>query len=130
MLAPSNNQAVLSYLSKEGTVESRMDLPQDFNAEAHHLLRVEASGPVISLSLDAASITPWRGIVAAEPNAVALVTQQMCAAFAAFELTVGWQDLFDYGFNDWQPLGAGAESHVDDDQLWLTHNPPGGRSEE
>ena len=129
MLAPAKNQAVLIHPGEDGANESRMDLPSEFNAEAHHLLRIESDGAAVSVSLDAASITPWHGSLAIEPDAVALVTRQMCAAFAAFELTVGWQDLFDDGINGWRPLLLGADPQVYEDQLWLTDDPSSNQDE-
>ncbi|HVG21376.1 MAG TPA: hypothetical protein VNI02_20210, partial [Blastocatellia bacterium] len=124
MLAPAKNRAALTFRGAEGLTDLSMDLPQGFNAEAHHLLRLEADGRTMSVALDGSSKTSWRGKVAIEANAVALITRQMGAAFAGFALTVGWQDLFDYGLDGWQPLQSGAEARVDDYQLRLSDNQP------
>lgn len=132
MLVPAKNQAALTYQATEGLIEMPMDLSQDFDPKAYHLLRIEANGRMISVALDKASIKPWRGRVATEPNTVALITQQMGAAFAGFALTVGWQDLFDNGLNDWQPLHSDAGSRVviDEGQLRLPANQAGSTHED
>ncbi|MFP5264333.1 MAG: glycoside hydrolase family 43 protein [Blastocatellia bacterium] len=120
MLQPAKNRAILTVRDEAGLTDLTLNLPEDFKAGAYHLLRVEADGRRVCVALDGAAITPWRGRVATEPKAVALVTRHMGAAFAGFALTVGWQDLFDNGINDWRPLEPGADARVDDYQLWLS----------
>jgi hypothetical protein len=122
MIAPAKNRTLLTCKAVDGSIDLSTDLPQDFNPAAYHLLRVEADGRMISVALDGGSTTSWRGNVTIDPNTVALITQQMSAAFAGFALTVGWQDQFDNGLNDWLPLQPGADLYVDGHQLRLSHN--------
>jgi GH43 family beta-xylosidase len=87
-------------------------LPGDFRADVDHLLRLEVNGRRVRFSLDGA-LARWEGLADAPPSALALFSHGVRARFAAFELTVGWEDSFahgacepaDLGWETWQAGG-------------------------
>jgi GH43 family beta-xylosidase len=91
-LSPAQGGATVRWAGKE----QPLALPQDFRFDAYHLLRVEVNGLEVSLCVDDQTIC-WRGRVMRPPDQIALVADQMAAAFAGFALTVGWQDCFESG---------------------------------
>jgi hypothetical protein len=113
--------------SGEERKEQALPLPRDFSSLALHLFHLELDGQRASLSID--GISRWRGRLPALPAAAILFTRSMAAGFSAFELTLGWEDLF------WQAAGAPPASDpaplgwetvsgewvVQDGQLWHTN---------
>lgn len=95
-------------------------LPVDFNLKSFHLWRVEVDNLLVKISLDEAVFKIEKSLGAA-PNKFALVSQKMSAAFAGFQLTGGFEDLFDWENKDlaahgWQieKNGVGVWKIADD----------------
>jgi GH43 family beta-xylosidase len=105
---------------QQGWLEQLLDLPEDFNPRAYHLLRLEVDGARICLVLDDHAAR-WCGTLSSQVARVALRTRDMSAAFAGFALTVGWQDLFMNQDDTPADLGWQTEEarswHVADQQL-------------
>jgi GH43 family beta-xylosidase len=98
-----------SQSNADDAFERSCDLPQDFQSDAYHSLRVEANGPRISLALDDHLIR-WEAEMFAEAKTLVLTTENASAAFAGFTLTLGWEDLFNQCVNDPVSLGWQVES--------------------
>jgi GH43 family beta-xylosidase len=118
MLVPAENRAVISWQSEAGWITEQFALPDDFRPDAYHLLRVEANGQMVNITLDQA-VRRWQGRIAVVPKGVELMTQSMAAAFAGFAMTVGWQDLFTERNLD--PVGLGWQS-LQGDGGWYIEN--------
>lgn len=129
MLVPATGQAIASTLTPAGWAEYRFDLPQGFDPNAYHLLRIEVDKQFVQLTLDDVAVRRQTelSILAGLSSTVALVTREMAAAFAGFELTVGWEDLFlwqDQGLAEhgWQTDASSDIWHLQDQQLWCTNS--------
>jgi len=89
-----------------------LDLPDDFDPHAYHLLRVEADTHRMSVLLDGRHVYTQLGVDSRAPVRVALCANRTSAAFKGFELTVGWEDLFVESVSDPVQLGwATGRSH-------------------
>ena len=71
-----------------------LPLPEEFNFNVYHLLRVVVNGRYISLYLDDRTLC-WQGEVAKAPTTIALFAGESQVAFSGFSLTAGWQDCFE-----------------------------------
>jgi hypothetical protein len=94
-------------------------LPADFAPDGWHLLRVEVDQKCLKLELDE-GIVRWQGHAPDAPTQVALCTERATAGFAAFVLTVGWEDLFtqtDWRARGWQVLAGDAAWRVEGGEL-------------
>ncbi len=90
-LQPARQQALVTLA---GTDEPQvLALRPDFNATAYHLLRLEVNAGTVSIMLDDIAWR-WQAMLAGPPERIALHTQGAAAAFAGFELTYGFRDLF------------------------------------
>ncbi len=69
-------------------------LPAGFDPTVDHLLRLEVDGSRVAVMLDNLA-SRWRLKLPFEPFDVALYTDGTSAAFAAPEITLGWEELFD-----------------------------------
>jgi hypothetical protein len=69
-------------------------LPQEFDATVDHLLRVEVDGARVTVTVDNLA-SRFRLKLPFEPYALALHTDGLSAEFAAPEITLGWEELFD-----------------------------------
>jgi GH43 family beta-xylosidase len=108
--------------------DDAIDLPQDFSIHAFHHVRLEVNALQASLAID--SLPLWRGRLAGDPARAVLFTRGMAAAFAALELTTGWEDLFTQpeaspASLGWQIPENGGDWLIHDRQLW--HANPAGR---
>jgi len=94
LIAPERKEARVIWRAEDGAEqETTFALPGEFQPRAFHLLRVVSDNRQATISLDE-RVVRWQGSLSASPDAVALVTQNLRAAFRGFELTVGWEDLF------------------------------------
>jgi GH43 family beta-xylosidase len=101
------------------------DLPEDFEASAFHLLRVESDARVIKISLDEANFR-FEKVLEESVNRIALVAENMRAAFSAFSLTEGFEDLFDWQDSEitargWQKLSGAGDCRVENGELFLSN---------
>lgn len=117
--------AMISIGSGEALWERPLDLPQELDPRVWHLLRIEVNGTLVFLTLDGNS-THWQGFLPASPTRVCLYTMGMPAAFSAFELTGGWEDLFNSPAADpaalgWQAQGQAVDWQIHHQQLWHTN---------
>ena len=93
LILPDRGRVSISWLAGAERLEQDFILRETFNPNAFHLLRMEVDGPWVSLRLDDSTVR-WQGRLDMVPSVVALVTQNMAAAFAGFASTIGWEDLF------------------------------------
>jgi hypothetical protein len=125
LLVPGVGGAVISSLTPEGWSEQEMKLPQGFDPAVYHLLRVEADGPHVLLSIDDV-VLRWEGRLCGPPSGVALVTSESAAAFTGFALSVGWEELFmqqGRGLRErgWQATGSASDWYLEDQQMWCAN---------
>ncbi|MBP6015175.1 MAG: glycoside hydrolase family 43 protein [Candidatus Promineofilum sp.] len=94
----SPNQATAALVGAGGG-EVFWPLPADFRFDVFHLLRVEVDGRRVACRIDELPVI--RHDLDETPTGIALVVDDLSAAFAGFALTTGWQDSFDQ--NDGAP---------------------------
>jgi GH43 family beta-xylosidase len=85
------------------------ELPENFAAQAFHLLRLEVDASRVNVALDDVLLR-WQGRLDMAPTALALQTDNMAAAFAGFTVTQGWEELFlddQLGERGWRGSGWG-----------------------
>ena len=108
----------------ENGKENRQDLalPEDFNFDAFHLLRVEVDGFWVKISLD--EDTLFANDLQSFSSEVILCAANVKAAFAGFALTKGFEDLFDRQGAGPEQFGwknvAGNDGEIKDRQLFLS----------
>ena len=121
-LLPATKEAAIAWRHQQGWSEEKMPLP-GFEATAYHLLRLEVDGRQVHLSLDDVAVR-WQGQLDAEAVAISLNCENVAAAFAGFELTAGWQDLFrrpdgqPAAASGWQQVGESGDWRIKGQQLW------------
>ena len=69
-------------------------LPEGFDPHVWHLLRCEVDGALVRLMLDGAG-TSWSGRMRGDVTRLAFTAERGTGLFTAFELTLGWEELFD-----------------------------------
>ncbi len=94
-LLPGSREALVAWHGREGLTQETLTLPAEFEAGVDHLVRLTLDGGAATLSLDDIALR-WQGWLDVQPTGLALRTLNMSAAFTSFELTVGWEDLFDH----------------------------------
>jgi GH43 family beta-xylosidase len=99
-----------------GSGEIPLPLPGPFAPSSFHLVRFEVADRRLGVIVDG-GLTRWEGDLPAPVTSVELRTEGAAAAFDAFELTLGWEDLFNadtspeaYG---WTPDSVGVWVVVD-----------------
>jgi GH43 family beta-xylosidase len=103
----------------------RLPLPEGFQAETEHLLRLEVNGPLIQLSLDHAQ-PRWQGQIDRSPVRITIFAENTPLEISSLELTPGWVDDFSHTSLDPARLGWIADKGSDhwqirDGQLWHTN---------
>ena len=103
------------------------NLPEDFEASAFHLLRVEVDGSFVKLQLDEANLRFEKLLESSAASRIALAAQNMSAAFSAFSLTEGFEDLFDWQDSDfekrgWRKLSETGDIRVENGELLFSSN--------
>jgi hypothetical protein len=93
LVLPNRSRGSISWQAGAERLEQEFILRETFNPNVFHLLRVEVDGPCVNLRLDDSTLR-WQGRLGLAPSVVALVTQNMAAAFAGFASTIGWEDIF------------------------------------
>ncbi|HVE60158.1 MAG TPA: glycoside hydrolase family 43 protein [Pyrinomonadaceae bacterium] len=121
LILPDSNLAVIYGTDWTETFE----LPEDFEASAFHLLRVEYDARVIKISLDEANFR-FEKSLKASANSIVLVAENMRAGFSAFTLTKGFEDLFDWQDAEierrgWQKSSEAGDCHVKNGELFLSN---------
>jgi GH43 family beta-xylosidase len=99
VLAPFSQHAIIRAMDTEAALE----LHPDYLHEVDHLLQVEADGPNVSIALD--GVRRWQGRLTGVPERLQLFAESCAAEFAAFELTLGWENLFEETDVDPQAIG-------------------------
>lgn len=94
IISPTKNLAVISYKANSKWTEELFLLPENFNPQAFHLLRIETDKKFVSLVFGNELIR-WKRISEDMPESVSLITHNSIAAFSGFALTVGWENLFE-----------------------------------
>ena len=121
-LAPREKQA--SAVRLENGIEETefFPLPEDFNFQAFHLLRVEVDCLWLKISLDENTICFEKSLESFAPQ-ICLLTESSTAAFSGFALTAGFEDLFEDSNLEkrgWRKLSENGEARVADKNLLLT----------
>ena len=119
-LPVTGEAAVVAVATAAGWEEHPVALRSGFDSTMNHLLRLEVDGRRVRLQIDGPAAR-WQGLLPAEPAALALETDGAPAVFRGFELTVGWEDLFEEAGADLAELGweaATGDWRLADRQLW------------
>jgi GH43 family beta-xylosidase len=98
-----------------GDESETFDLPVDFEPKAFHLWRVELDARAVKIKLDEANFHFQTMLPDAAEN-FALVAQNVSAAFAAVEITAGFEDLFEWRDGDF--AARGWEMKVGEKSAW------------
>lgn len=124
LIFPKLRQAVVSWFENEASEKRIFQLTNEFSASAVHLLRVDVNEFSVKLSLDE-TVVRFEKLLNKSSAQIALVAQNINAAFSGFALTEGFEDLFDgtdaeiqkYG---WQKLTDKGVCRVENQQLFFT----------
>lgn len=92
-LLPGNRYAPIVWRTEAGNGEYLLLLPDGFDYAANHLLHIECNFHYARVMLDNRSLC-WEGYLSYLCSGIGLTTQNLAAAFSAFELTRGYEDLF------------------------------------
>jgi len=125
LIFPAANRATVYYAENGAFREESFDLPEDFNASAFHLVRVETDLAYLKILLDEANFR-FEILLETKSNKIALTAEKMRAAFSGFALTEGFEDLFDREDAEierrgWQKLSAAGDCRVTDGELFLSN---------
>jgi GH43 family beta-xylosidase len=71
------------------------DLPADFDFHAFHLMRIGLDEHVLQVAIDEV-VLKFEKMTAQPSNRIALLSENMQAAFSAFAMTKGFEDLFEW----------------------------------
>jgi GH43 family beta-xylosidase len=121
-LAPEERQASAVRLEDGAEQSETFALPEDFDFQAFHLLRVEIDCLSLKISLDENTIRFEKILETFAPQ-ISLLTENSTAAFSGFALTKGFEDLFEdpnLEKRGWRKISAGGEARVADENLLLT----------
>jgi len=121
LISPDLNQAAVYFAENGENQEQILDLPEDFEPSVFHLLRVDADGVFIKISLDEANFR-FEKLLEKSSNRIALAAEKMRAGFSAFSLTEGFEDLFDWQNAEierrgWRKLSAVGDCRVENGEL-------------
>ena len=121
LISPARKQAIISYRDEEGWSSEIFPLPEKFEPQAFHLLRMENEYCSINIVFDNELIR-WKKLLKCSCDTISLITQHIAAAFSGFALTIGWEDLFDdenidLSFHGWQSNELDARWSVVDQEL-------------
>jgi len=125
LILPDSKQAAV-YYAENGEIRAEIfSLPEDFNAAAFHLLRVETDAGFVKIALDEANFR-FEKILGKSANRIALAAENMRGGFSAFSLTEGFEDLFDWQDSDierrgWQKLTEAGDCRVENGALLLSN---------
>ena len=93
LLQPGTRYALILWQTEVGNGEYDILLPDGFDYTANHLLHIECNFHHARVMLDNRSLC-WEGYLSYLCSGIGLTTQNLAAAFSAFELTRGYEDLF------------------------------------
>jgi GH43 family beta-xylosidase len=124
LILPKLKQAAVYYAENGEIREEIFDLPEDFEASAFHLLRVEADAGFVKILLDEANFS-FEKPLEKSSNRIALTAEKMRAGFSAFSLTEGFEDLFDWPNAEierrgWQKLSETGAIRAANGELFLS----------
>ena len=121
------NQKMVSAFWAENGEDQEQDfvISENFAESAIRLLRVDADGCRIKISLDETTVNLEKLLEKASTR-MALVGKKMSAAFSGFALTEGFEDLFDWENSDverrgWQNLTGSGICRVENGELYLSN---------
>lgn len=123
LIYPHSARAAAFWTEDGKKAKQDFTLPGDFAPAAFHLLRVECDGCLVKIKLDEAAVR-FEKLLEEESSQIALVGENMRAAFSGFALTEGFEDLFDWQDSEiedrgWQMIGEGA-TRIENNLLYLT----------
>ena len=95
-LMPGQRRISVGWIGEGGDswYESRVPLPEAFDAEAYHLFRIEVDGAIATVSVDGIPGS-WRGLLPFGPTRISLESHNTAAAFAGLSITYGWTSFFE-----------------------------------
>ncbi|MEP6902032.1 MAG: glycoside hydrolase family 43 protein [Actinomycetota bacterium] len=127
LIFPDSKQTTVYYSENDERQEEHFSLPQDFEASAFHLLRIEVDGCFIKISLDEANFR-FEKILQKSTSRIALSAEKMRAAFSGFALTAGFEDLFDWQNSEpeienhsWLKLSEAGICRLENQELFLSN---------
>ncbi len=123
LIFPKARQAVVAWFENEASEEQIFRLPAEFSASDFHLLRVEVDALYVKLSLDE-TVVRFEKLIGKSSVQIALVAENINAAFSGFALTEGFEDLFDWTDAEiekhgWQKFTDKGVCRVENQQLFL-----------
>ncbi len=123
LIFPGQSQAVIYWQENKRLNEEKLTLPEDFAADAFHLLRIDINGLCVSISLDEA-IVRFAKLFDQSSNQLSLIAKGVKAEFAGFALTDGFKDLFErpepeIEAHGWKQLSGGGLCIVENGELLI-----------
>jgi hypothetical protein len=108
-----------------GQPEETFELPADFDFRAVHHLRVETDGIFVRVALDETTLK-FEAVARGISSWIAPFAGGLQAAFSAFSLTEGFEDLFDWENSQitdrgWQNLTGTGDCRVENGELSLSN---------
>ncbi|HEY8563162.1 MAG TPA: glycoside hydrolase family 43 protein [Pyrinomonadaceae bacterium] len=124
LVLPGSNRAAVYYAENGAIRAEEFDLPDDFEASAYHLLRVEIDGRIVKIQLDEANFRYEKTLESAAQQ-IALAAEKIRAAFSGFALTAGFEDSFDRqnyepAARGWQKLSGTGDSRAESGELFIS----------
>ncbi len=125
LIFPNLRQAAVLWFENGEFQKQIFALPKNFPAQAFHLLRVEVDGFGIKIALDE-TVIRFEKLSETSSTQIALVAENMRAAFSGFALTAGFEDLFDWknteiGRRGWKKSGGESVCRVEGGELFFTN---------
>lgn len=125
LLLPFLKKVAVVWFEKGKAKRQSFDLPEDFDFQEIHLLRVEVDGFLVKIKIDEASLN-FEKLMERKTKRIALFTGNMQAAFSGFALTESFEDLFEWGKSefekrDWENLTQEGEIILEKGEL-ICHN--------
>jgi hypothetical protein len=117
-LVPESKEALITSRRKN-FIEQRFKLPDAFDMNSFHLLRIQVNGKLVSVALD--NQQRWQSRIATPPARIRLLTHKVSATFAGLALTYGWEDLFTEQTihpSEWQVGESSGDWRIRDQELW------------
>lgn len=125
LIYPKQKKMAVSRLENGEAEQQFLEISENFVESAFHLLRVDADGFRVKISVDETAVSVEK-LLDKPSTQIALVAEKMGAAFSGFALTAGFEDLFDWKDSDlerrgWQKLTEAADCRVENGELFLSN---------
>lgn len=125
LIYPNEKKAVILRFENNETRQQIVKIPEDFVGSVLHLLRVEADGFRVKISLDE-TIVCFENLLENFSTRIAFLAEKTRAAFSGFALSAGFEDLFDWQDHEfekrgWRKLTTEGDCRVEDGELFLAN---------